>query len=66
MRPSRAVQSEAEREASWNQSAWRGVWPRTDELNQPGRAQKELERVSLFNSKFQRLEASRTKPGLPG
>jgi hypothetical protein len=51
VRPSRAIQSEAEREAKLNQSAGRGVWARTAELNQPGRAQKELGRVSLFSSK---------------
>ena len=59
-----------------NQSVWRGVGARTAELNQPARVQKELERVSLFSSKSQklktfyankivrRLEGSRTRPAL--
>jgi hypothetical protein len=43
--------SQKQREGNFNQSAWRGVWARTSELNQPTRVQKEVERVSLFSSK---------------
>jgi hypothetical protein len=39
------------REARLNQSAWRRIWGRTAELNQPAKAQKKLARVSLFSSK---------------
>lgn len=53
------------REANLSQSAWGGVWPRTAELNQPARVQKERERMSLFHSKFQRLKRSR-RPRLAG
>ena len=49
------------REASVNQSAWRGVWRKTTELNHPVRVQKELERVNLFSSKSQRLKHSRPR-----
>lgn len=53
--PSKA-KSQKLREARLNQSAWRGVWTRTAELNQPTRVQKELERVSLFSIKSRRLK----------
>jgi hypothetical protein len=43
--------SEKLREVRLNLSAWRVVWARTAELNQPARVQKELERTSLFSSK---------------
>jgi hypothetical protein len=43
--------SEKLREASLNQSAWRGVWDRVSELTQPAWVQKELGRVSLLSSK---------------
>ena len=46
--------SQKPREARLNQSAWRGVGASTAELNEPARVQKELGRVSLFNSKSQR------------
>jgi len=52
LRPSRAIQSEAERSQFESVSAWRGVWARIAELNQPARVQKELERLSFFNSKL--------------
>jgi hypothetical protein len=48
MRLSQGIQLEAKRKIGLNQSAWRGVWARIDELNQPARVQKELEQVSLF------------------
>jgi hypothetical protein len=38
------------RGASVNQSAWRGVWFRTAELNQPARVER-AEQMRLFNSK---------------
>ena len=47
--PGRAIFSQKQREANLNESAWRGVWDRTVELNQPARVQKELERMSLFS-----------------
>ena len=50
--------SEKPREARLNQSAWRVVWARTAELNQPARVQKDLERVSLFSSKSLRWQLS--------
>jgi hypothetical protein len=43
-------------EASLSQSAGRSVSVRAAELNQPARVQKELERLSLFSSKSQRLK----------
>jgi hypothetical protein len=56
--PSRAIQWEtqlhldglsARLETKLNQSAWRGVWARIVELNQPASIQKELERVSIYS-----------------
>ena len=55
MRLSRASQEKL-KESSLNQSVWREVKARIAGLNQPDRDQKELERVSLFSSKSQRLE----------
>ena len=43
------------REARLNQAAWRGVWARTAELNQPARAQRELEGVNHWAVMSQRL-----------
>ena len=54
MRPSRAIQWQV-KEASLTQSAWKGVWAWTADLNQPARVQKELERESVLSNKFQRL-----------
>ena len=74
MKPSRAILSEAKREASLDESSRKAVCSRAAELNQPVRAQKELERMSLCTGKslnenilgineiVQRLEASRTRP----
>lgn len=45
-----------ERKARLDQSVWRGVRARAAELNQPARIQKELEDVSLFSRKSQRLK----------
>jgi hypothetical protein len=55
LRPSKAKLQKL-RKVSLNQLAWRGVWARTVELNHSARIQKELERVSLFRSKSQRLK----------
>ena len=49
------------REASLNQSAWRGVSGRTADLNHSAITQKELERSSSLSSKSQRLAHSRPK-----
>lgn len=56
LRLSRAIQSEARREARLSQSAWRRVLTRTTVLTQPTRAWKELGGVSLFSSKSQSLK----------
>jgi hypothetical protein len=53
LKPIRALQSEAKR-SQFESSAWRGIWARMAELNQPARVQKELERVGLFSSKSPR------------
>lgn len=42
--------SEKLREARLSQLAWRGVWAGKVKLDQQGRVQKEIERVSLFSS----------------
>jgi hypothetical protein len=58
--PSRPEQfSWKPREDILNQTAWRRVWARTVELNQPARVQKETERLSLHKS--QRLKNSRPR-----
>ena len=44
-------QNKYPREIRLNQSACRGVWTRTAELNQPARTLKELETLSLFSTK---------------
>lgn len=55
MRPSKAIQKKP-RTARLNHSAWRGVSARAAQLNLPARDQKELESVSIFSSKSQRLK----------
>jgi hypothetical protein len=53
------------REAGFHQSAWRRVWFRTAELNQPARVQKEPDRLSSLSSKSRsksrRLKQSRSR-----
>jgi hypothetical protein len=51
LRPSRAIQAEAETNKWLNLSTWKELWAWIAELNKPARVQKELERVSLFSSK---------------
>lgn len=55
MRPSRAIQSEAQREAILNQSAWREVFSQGSRVDHPAINQEELERWSLFRGKSENM-----------
>jgi hypothetical protein len=56
LRPNRTILREAKRSQIESVSMERSLNKSSTELSQPSSVQKELERVSLFSSKSQRLE----------